>query len=308
LDARRLYVTLIISLIFASSFLFFVPAANGAVGDIEILSYSWYISPGDSFTSVSGDLVVVGEVQNKGSSIIDYVTLEGIPYTLDGEAAASMSYSVFGANLLPGQKAPFYLDFSYLSSFSGNTSWVSSFDHVDLRVIRAETVQTTQNPGLVIAAQTSYTDNNGLFVVAGIVQNNGTQPAGRVWVVTTFYDLSGGVVATNYTGYLTNSLSSNGAVQFTASPMDNTVLLSSKIASYSLLIQSKEPEPVASASPLVSSTSSSSATPSSSSGSPTAPVDSSGSSSNLIAVVAVVVLAVVVVVFALVLRKRKKQV
>jgi hypothetical protein len=52
--------------------------------NVKIVSYSWYINPPSS--SGSGNVLVVGEVQNMGSTVIDHINLEGIIYSSDGQA------------------------------------------------------------------------------------------------------------------------------------------------------------------------------------------------------------------------------
>ena len=283
-----------------------VSSVSAAIEDIQILSYSWYVPQNYGYYAMPGDLVVVGEIQNVGSSVIDFVRLEGIAYTTDGEPQAA-SYSIaFVNNLLPQQKAPFYMLFDVMSTLSGNLTWTSLLDHVSFRVILADETDVRQYDGLRIVANTSYVDNEGIYNVVGYLQNVGSQQSGKVWVTGTFYNASGAVIGTGFTNYLANYTAPNESVQFSLKPLDSTPEMSAQIAGYSLLIQSKEPEPT----PLPTPTSTSAASVSVS-GSPSvteqstqSPGPASPSSTLITSVAAIVVVVVVVIVAVLVVKKK----
>jgi hypothetical protein len=284
-----------------------VPNVLGASTDIKILSYSWYVSPSTSYNA--GDLIVIGEVQNTGSSIMDYVTVDGVAYATDGPAQG-YAYSVaYVDHILPQQKAPFYMDFSAETSFSGNLSWVYlGIDRVDLSVMANEVTE-QQYPDLAVVAQTSYVDTNGVYTVVGYIQNTGLQSTGKVWVVGTFYNASGTAILAGYSKYLTNSLSPNGTVQFSVSPLDSVAQLTSQITSYSILIQNQEPTADSTPTPMVTQSSSPSPTalPSSSEIPLQSQTPQSGSPlSSLVYVVVGLAVVVVAVVVVLLLRKRPK--
>jgi hypothetical protein len=216
-----------------------IPKAEADPQDVKILSYSWYVYPD---ATGYGDFIVVGEVQNQGTSILDHVAIQGIAYNSTSPVASS-GCTAFVEDILPQQKAPFYMDFTYLNSYSDNMIWDTKVDHVDLRVVYANTTTAQMYQGLVITGNTSFPDlsQNGRITVNGTIKNIGNQSSGKLWVVTTFYNSTGTAIAVNYTNYLVQtSLPPNGTVSFQASPMDYNQL-TSQITSYSLLIQNKEP-------------------------------------------------------------------
>ncbi|MFB3890189.1 MAG: FxLYD domain-containing protein [Candidatus Bathyarchaeia archaeon] len=216
-----------------------VPNAKAAPEDIKVLSYSWYVSPSTGYNP--GDLIVVGEVQNTGTNVVDYVTIQGVAYTADGQGQAAAYSVAYVDHMLPQQKAPFYMDFMLETSFTGNLSWVTETDHVRLTVVRANETQDQQYTDLKIVSDTAYTDMNGVYSVMGLMQNTGTQPTGRVWVVATFYDTSGKVVGAGYSNYLTPaSLGPNETSQFTITMLDATTQRTAQISSYALLFQTEQ--------------------------------------------------------------------
>ena len=285
-----------------------VPNGLGSPADIKILSYSWYVSP--STSANAGNLVVIGEVQNMGLSILDYVTVEGVAYGTDGQAQAYSYCTAYVDHMLPLQKAPFYMDFSSQNSLSGNLSWIDQgIGRFDLSVSRANEIVETQYPDLAVVAKTSYVDTNGIYGVVGYIQNTGLNLTGKVWVVGTFYNSSGAAILAGYSKYLTNSLSANSTVQFYVSPLDNIASLTSQITSYSLLIQNQKPTAESSPTPAVTQSASPSPTVSpSTSALPTqSPTPQSESSlSSLVYVVVGLVVVVVAVVVVLLLRMRRK--
>lgn len=273
------------------------PSARADTSEAKVLSYSWYVAPSNTVLAIYvGDLIAVGEVQNVGSNIISYVIVTGVAYDANGTLLAATSAPTYGNELLPGQKAPFYLDFTPEKSVTQNQTWVSSVSNVDVTVSNVVDTTETQYSGLTIATGglSSYTDSSGTFTVTGTVQNSGSQKTGNAWVVTTFYSADGTVVAMNYTNYISHSLSPGDLARFTATPTDNTAQLSSKIANYSVLIQSDLLSSPTSPSPSASST-------------PNNPQQPTALPPWLTyAVVAAIVIVAVVIAALLLLRKRHK--
>ena len=312
---KKIAAILIVVLSLASICLVLAPKAKADSSDIKILSYSWYIAPADTGITSKGDLIVVGEIQNNGSQIIDRPWVRAIAYDANGTALASVYNSAFVKDILPQQKAAFYLDFTTQSAdptgnYSGTLAWIPFLDHVNATVEYGQTTEDQMYRGLAVAAKTSYMTND-VFSVTGIIQNNGTELTGKVWLVTTFYNASGTTIAANFTNYLTSSLAPNQTVQFVATPMDNTALLSSQITSYSLLIQTipfdnstaSSPTPTASQSPTVSAT----ATPASSEQPTQSPqTQQPSSSSDLIYIAVGAAVAVVIIVAALFFLRKKR--
>jgi len=308
LNKRLAVILLIASLAISSCMLFGVPKAKADMSDVKILSYSTYVSPANSYTSYAGDFIVVGEIQNQGTEVFNLPQITALAYTADGSVVASAGNSAFVKDLLPGQKAPFYIDFTPDSSdpngnFSGSLGWIPILDHVQLS-LWAENTTDAMYRGVVVQGSTSYTVN-GVYSATGYIQNIGNNLTGNVWAVTTFYNASGGVVATNYTNFLTHSLAPNASVPFTASPMDNTAALSSEITSYAVIVQNMEYQPPASSTPTPTA---SGATPTpivTASTQPTAsPAPQDGSNTLLYAGVGVVVI-VVAIAAMLVIRRRR---
>ena len=277
-----------------------IPTAKADYSDIKILSYSTYISPGPSSTSYGGDLVVVGEVQNQGNSVFELAQITAVAFTKDGQPVANVFNSAYVKDLLPGQKAPFYMDFNVYSTdpngnYSGTLDWLTQYDHVQLSVWAQETNDTMYR-GVQVLGSTSYNVNN-VYAVTGYVQNTGTELTGNTWVVTTFYNATGGVIACNYTNFLTRSFAPNASLSFTATPMDNTAALSSQIANYSTIVQTMPYDASANATPTPVTT--------------TTPQQTTGPQTNnatdetiLYAVIGVVVIVVAIVAMLFVRRRR----
>jgi hypothetical protein len=262
-------------------------AAQADTTQLQVLSYSRYVAPSNTYLSAEpGDLIVVGEIQNVGSNIVSNATVQGVAYTSSGNVLAKAQGSVFVFHTLPGQKAPFYIDFTPASGSTGDLSWVSSVKSVTVSVSSVTDTSAAQYSGLVIpfGGSIGFVLNNNTYTVTGYVENNGTETAGDVWVVTTFHNAAGTVVALNFTSYLTNSLATGAEVSFWATPADNTLALSNEIANYSVQIDSL---------PLTSSMSTS------------APSTSNGQFPTVPAVVAAVLVAVAAS-SIVVLRKRQK--
>jgi hypothetical protein len=307
------------SLVFVSmlsiGFILFPVVSGQSTGlqavSVKVLSYSWYKNP------TTSDIIVVGEAQNTGTSVLDYVGVSGTIFTSDGQPQAYSGALVYVNQMLPQQKAPFYIDFPPQSSFSGNLSWPSlGIDHVNFTANGNSTIN-TQYQGLQIRGNNSQVDSTGAYTVQGVVWNNGNQDANTTRVIATFYNASGTTIAVGFTDPLTpDPLPPNGIAQFTVTAFDSAHTLATQITSYSLLIQVVGPlsgsqsSPGSSATPLVSETPGSSSSPGSSTSPSEQPTQSpvtgqavSMETIELLAIVAVVIVVVVVVV-ALMLRKR----
>jgi hypothetical protein len=233
---------------------------------------------------------------------------------------ASVYSPAYVKDILPQQKAPFYLDFTTQAAdpagnYSGTLAWIPFVDQVNTTIGYGQNTEDQMYRGVTIAVKTSYMTND-VFSATGIIQNNGTEFSGKVLIVTTFYNATGTAIAENITNYLTQSLAPNGTVQFTATPMDNTASLSSQITSYSLLIQAlpfdnsttSSPTQVVSQSPTVTaSPSPTTATPTSSEQPTQSPQNQqSSSSSDLIYVIVGAAVAVAIIVAALFLLRKKR--
>ena len=226
----------------------FLPQATSQTDNtknIKIQSYSWYIDP-------MGVLIVVGEIQNTGPNTIAKVFLAGTVSSPDGPQSSSGT-QVYVANLIPQQKAPFYMAFNppnnvVTSNTLGNWQFID-ISNIALTASRAETTTNYQYQDVTITGHSatvdSGTDNKGTYWVSGTVKNTGSQTAKNIRVIGTFYNSSGAVVAVGYTDNLTPaSLAPSGTASFKVGAFDlNQTNASSdkKISKYSLLIQIEQP-------------------------------------------------------------------
>ena len=203
---RRIsYLIVALTLLSLGSTLF--PLAFCQTENIKVLSYSFYV---DNL----GYLDVVGEVQNVGSNTVDPVALAGSIYSSNGADLSDSACKVWVSYLVPGQKAPFYMEFQPPSSSS---IWVpSDISKITFRVAMANATSGYQYPDLNITSSSwtigSSGDYSGAYLVNGVIQNTGSQTATNITVVGTFYNATGSVVAAGYTNYLTPSTRSFGNV------------------------------------------------------------------------------------------------
>jgi hypothetical protein len=217
-----------------SLFFTFIPNVLSQSENVEVLSYSWYISS-------YGTFIVVGEVQNLGSTNLEYIYLSGIVYSTDGENVTWSYSKVFSTEIISQQKVPFIMYFYPENSLTGDISWISiGIDHVEFGVVDANETDNYQYPDLEIVNDSPYIDSNGLFTITGSVRNTGNQAAGRLWVVATFYNATGSVIATGFSNYLTpDSLQAGQTTSFTLTTVDSIPELASEIADCALLIQTE---------------------------------------------------------------------
>ena len=97
----------------------YLPISTAQNQDFKVLNYSWYTSP------TTGYFVVVGELQNIGSKVYGNAIIRGLVYTVDGVEQATETYSLVCASILePNDTAPFYMEYTGVTSVMGNLSWV----------------------------------------------------------------------------------------------------------------------------------------------------------------------------------------
>ncbi len=267
---------------------------NADSSDAKILSYSWYAAPNDVVATNTGDLVVVGEVQNVGTTNLFSVYVVGTAY-VNGTEVAYAQRQVFGNNLQPGQKAPFYLDFQPEDSVTYDLSWVSNVTDVVVGTGYVVNTDKDMYQGLTLTAQNQTA--SGVYQIIGSVKNTGTETIGDVRVVTTFYDALGTVVSLNYTDVLSDSLAPGASENFVATPVDNYP--ANNITSYSSMVQSTPVEPDATSTP--SSTATATPTPTSTATSTSTPTQTpSDQPSQDYTLIIVAVIALVLIVLAVV--------
>ena len=211
--------------------------------DVRILSYTWYAAPSNTVSAAyAGDLVGVAEVQNIGSNPLNTIIVYGAAYNSSDYLVCGTDSQLIGVpELLPGQKAPLYLDFNPLDSVTQSQSWVPTVANVTLMVTSALVSNQTLYTGLTIpTSSVSGFDDSGTYTVRGTVENSGDETVGNVWVIATYYNAAGKVVSMNETDFLDPAgyLSPGNSLEFIATPTDNTAQMSSEIENYSLLIES----------------------------------------------------------------------
>ena len=288
---------IIVALVLPSLALFSqsIVKAQGNTSEAQIVSYRSYTAPSNTvLAAAAGDLIVVGEVKNVGTNVIGNITIQGVGLSSTGQTLATTATQAFVYDMLPGQKAPFYLDLSVGSATQGQNlaSSVSSFN---ISVISVTDTFERQYTGLKIPdpGLTGLLDpTTGVYTIVGTILNNGTQTTGRVWAVVSFYDSAGKLVSFNFTNYLSDSLRPGDATRFVVAPADDTTDLSNQIATYSATIDSL---------PNAQSTSGQPTSP------PTAtPLSTTNVQFPTLAVVVVVIIVVGAVAALLLLRRRQK--
>lgn len=221
-------------LIISSLALAYVPHASAATQDIKINNYTWY-------TDNLGYLVVIGEVQNTGTSVIKATTISGVVTESDGTVSES-SCNVWGNYLLPGQKAPFYMEF--MSQGQSSDPWTGvTASGITLAVKTAPDTKTDyQYQNIEVSNQRATPTGTGEYWVTADLRNNGTQTATDVVVVATFYNSEGKPVGAGYINPVDLSAGASKTIKVPAFDLNQTVVASDKIIkSWSLLIQVTSP-------------------------------------------------------------------
>ncbi|HMK93842.1 MAG TPA: FxLYD domain-containing protein [Candidatus Limnocylindrales bacterium] len=271
-----------------------LPCVKAAASEVKVLSYSYYTAPANTVLAPNqGDIVVVGEIENVGTGIVQNVTLMGTALDSTGKTIASSSLGVvWSYEMAPGQKAPFFIDFTPQSSTSQNTSWMSSLSKFTVTVLAVTDTTTSPYPDLSVPTTPFAVNQSNVYTVVGTIVNTGSQTMDYVWVVTTFYNAAGTVVGLNYTYVITPSaaLAPTNAIRWVATPADSTPQLTSEIANFSYVIDSVPLGSTSSAEPTLTPTA-------------TAPVSSTFP---VLPVVVAVVIVVIAVVALLLVRKRQK--
>ncbi len=273
----------------------------------KVLSYSWYMQ--------NGVLMVVGEVQNISPDVAGYIDVYVTLFAKDDQGQASANTRAFFNQSMPQQKAPFSIWVLPEYSTTGEFSWLSNLDRVEFGTRIVPTTYGPQYQGLQVVSHVPTTDQEGNYAVAGTLQNLGNATAGRVWVVATFYNATGSVVALGYSNYLNSApLPIDGILTFTVpafSTAQNTQI-KNQITDYTLLIQSGDPQyavpptptPPPTQNPSATSTPTTTQSPSTTATANTSPPPVNSEFPTTILLI-VVIVALVAVIAVLMLRKRK---
>ncbi|NLF88355.1 hypothetical protein GX563_05970 [Candidatus Bathyarchaeota archaeon] len=292
---KKTLTCLLILLVTSSIALTFAPNTSGSTADVAILdNYTFYE---DSL----GYLVVIGEVQNVGSSVIANVSLTG-SITTD-TTTASGGCIVWGYYLLPGQKAPFYMEFYQQNS---GASWAGlTKSDISLSVYTApETSQYKYQEVVVVSSAASPTATGEYWVTAEL-KNTGTQTAKGIAVVATFYNSEGLPVGSGYINPVsTLAAGATTTVKVPCWDLNQTIVDSShKIASYRLLIQVESPIQTDGNIPVVSSNPT--PVPGQTSTSTSSGSQATGTDQTALYAAIVAAIAVVTVVAVLLIKRRK---
>jgi hypothetical protein len=299
---RKISIYFSIILLLLSVGLTFVPNTFCQTANVKILDYSYYID-------ASGYVEVVGEVQNVGPNIVNSVYLAGSLLSVSGEDLSNSGCQILASYLLPGQKAPFNMDFPPVALQTAD------FSNIFVAISRENVTDRYQYQDLTIASSsdTIGTSGNykGAYLVNGIIQNTGSQTAQNITVVGTFYNATGSVIAIGYnTNFVSNSLAPSGTVSFQIPAYDlnqSAVPSSQKISSYSLIVQAGGPILLNETAPISTPTQGGGGSQNSQSPTPTNSNPNNSSNPAIIYVIVIVIVIAAVAGALLALRKRKPQ-
>ncbi len=242
--ATFLLIILVLTLSLTAATLTQISNVKADTSEVKVLSYSYYTAPANTPTMASaiGDLIVVGELKNVGSNIVGNVTVEGTAFSSSGQLLATTLSEAFVYKMAPGQKAPFYIDFTAQSSTSGDLTWISKVGNVSVTVTAVTDDPVPPYTGIkfITNPPSNLSDPvSGIYLVTGTVQNQGNQNVSKFWAVTTFYDAAGKVVGVNFTQYLIpypSPFKPGDYSLFGATPSDSTPQLVSQISDFSVII------------------------------------------------------------------------
>ena len=274
-----------------------VPSAHSQVDTVKVLNYSYYID-------MLGNFVIVGEVQNIGTRVLNYTEVAGRVTGSDG-TQAEWDNRVLGYYLLPGQKAPFYLQFSSQSTAYG--SWYGmDIQNVELVPYKAPETTTYQYQDVIVKTHQGSSNSVGEYWVDGELENIGTQNAGGITIVATYYNSSGAPIALGYSSRI-STLSPNEIRAFKVGAFDlnqTEVPSDKKIYGYSLLVQVETPLQEDGNAPTVSSAPVGTSVPDDDLATP---LDTSNNNLNTTNIVAIFVVIIVVVAVLLLISKRRNK-
>lgn len=268
----------------------FIPYASSTPQDIQILdNYTCYV---DSL----GYLVVVGEVQNIGTNVIQNVGIGASVIESDGTEVVSGCYA-WADYLLPGQVAPFYIEFAP----QGHDPWNGvTASNVTLAVTRAPEANKYQYQDIIIQSQKATPTNTGEYWVTAELKNVGNQLASNVALIGAFYNSQNQVVAAGYTEPVNIPAGETKTIKVPAFDLNQSaVSADKKITSWRLLVQVAAPLitdgniPTVSLNPTISTQ--------------TPADDATSSESTLIYIVTGIVAIAVIVVAAVALNKQKSK-
>jgi hypothetical protein len=190
---------------------------------ITVLSYSSYVSP-------TGHYITLGEVQHTGNHALESVTLNIEISDENQTQLLSSTTSLYAKNFLPGQKAPFYMDFGKI-----DYDTISKTRNYNITLAEAPPTNYDQYPNLEATVSLSGIENE-VYSVSGSIVNSGNQTADDVKIYATYYNNAGIVIAVGLSE-LKEPIAPNSSAEFSLNELDAAPSLTQKISSYALLIQ-----------------------------------------------------------------------
>jgi hypothetical protein len=190
----------------------------------QIVSHSGYL-----VSDITGTYrVVVGEVQNTGTTNVGFVKLKATYYDSDGQVYASDEALMQMNVLLPGEKSPF--------TFTSHTG--TEVERYRLELAEFRETDTQPHTDLEIISHSSEVD--GYCHVIGELKNTGATDATSAEIVATFYGADGEVVAVGLLGTTVGALGPGQTVSFDVQAYPDEA--TPEIASYVLQAQSALPD------------------------------------------------------------------
>ena len=234
---------LILSMTLLSSIICMASLSPVRADSVTVLSSS-------GFTDAIGDYHVVGEVQNTGSSTVDYVQVTATFYNTNNQVVDTQFSYASLTYMQPNAKSPFDI----IETTSTLVPEISSYK---LQVTSTPSGSIQQ--GLEITSNSSYTDSIGDLHIVGQIQNTGSATSSATQVFATCYDSSGTVVDTGFTYTNPDDISSSGTASFEIIISDSTQI--PLITTYSLTAQSSDYALISASSPSATPTVTPTATP-----------------------------------------------
>ncbi|MCL5877593.1 MAG: FxLYD domain-containing protein [Candidatus Bathyarchaeota archaeon] len=284
---KKAIVCILLLLAISTLTLSFTPGALSATEDVKILNFTY------RFDS-AGILVVVGEVQNIGQNVISTVIISGTAIPSYGSEVISGDL-VWANNLLPGEKAPFYMQFR--SNLTNTGAWTGGLSDVTVRVIQASATTEYQYQGVTITSHEASQPSGG-YTIEGEIKNTGSETASNVAVVATFYNSEGKPIAAGYSTKVA-TMTPQGINSFSLSAINlnqTTAGSNNQISKYALMVQVETP--------LLSGALPSAQTPVTGPSGSQTPTEPTNNLSPVYIAVFVVAIVVVVVVWLLIKRRR----
>jgi hypothetical protein len=209
---------------------------KGAASDTKILSYSWYKITADDEEKTVTQIVVIGEIENVGTSNIIYTYVIGTAF-IDEAKIAAASQEARGGNIQPGQKVPFYLVFTAQSITDEEITELTGVTDIE---VSTGYVATNNNKIDIDATVSSKKDQGAApHTITGTVTYNtkDKEVVRSIRVVVTYYNSKGTVVSLGHTGLIgvPSNSGQSAEIPFTVSPMDDH--FRGDIASYEIFVQ-----------------------------------------------------------------------